>query len=548
MDARENDAADTGITSVAPQSAVRLDDGTVVLNPWHPGMSTTDLVAMKRLLRAGLPLDAINGNPMGGARADSGVVEAGSSNEDDEENHWSPSTGTPSAPPRRRRVMAASNAQVDHVAAEIARVDTPMRAFKSGDLEDIGRWYFHTQLLDQDTKFFNSAQDHWAHGVWDMARVNEPMFNVMSAFAMHKRVSLSEPGSQALYLDKKVKLIQSIQSDLGQAGKAPDPLTIVAIAMLAFFDIRDLYFGAAEHHLRAVSRSVNMETLSVHAWLYCAWIDLRYALFTGKEPLLPYYVPAVARRSPSVYDPEMKEADRLGAINATQCPRSPLFTADMAHDLFRNLHLLCAWSDSPEYAKDPPFGQIYDLEYTLRVVHARVRKPENDQAMSLPIELMISAAQIHVWVASRFWTPQRRESHLALITRACNLLDVTSNVTYWTIHVGLSSLLWVLFTFVASSKPHELSQVSRLSHLLYTTMRRMGIRSFEAAERHLKTWPWLSNWHPKSLILVWEMLCSQYPADLIPQEPSAQVANVMARTQKEGQRWFLGGVEFYNST
>lgn len=244
--------------------------------------------------------------------------------------------------------------------------------------------------------------------------------------------------------------------------------------------------------------------------------------------------------------PEMREADQLGLANASQCPRSPLFTGDMAHDLFRNLHVLCAWSDTSEMAQNPPFGHIYDLEYALRVTHARVRKLENSQAMSLPTELVISAAQIHVWMASRFWTPQRRESHLALITRACNLLDVTSNVTHWTIHVGLESLLWVLFTFVASSQPHDLPQASHLSNLLYVTMKKMGNTTFDDAERKLKAWPWLENWHPKSLMLVWDMLCNQH-SDLTPHESIAQAAHVLARTQKEKQRWFLGGVEFYNS-
>lgn len=239
------------------------DDRAGLPNMRRPDETAIDYIALKQVLRAGLPLTADeSGRWVATTRPGSAFTGTRRGDEDqDDDTSETAKRGDTAAPPRRR-VMAASGGHHDHMATELVRVDTPMipqiDRVKSGDLEDMGRWYFHTQLPAQDTNFFQSAQDHWAYGVWDMARINKPMFDAMAAFALHKKVALSEPKSQALYLEKKVNLIQSIQSELGLAVKTTDSLTIVAIAMLAFFDIRDLQFKAAEHHLRAVSKFVNM--------------------------------------------------------------------------------------------------------------------------------------------------------------------------------------------------------------------------------------------------------------------------------------------------
>lgn len=283
--AENADDATFVIPSRGPNPALAIDDTASILSTRQWNDPALNAVTQRQLLRAGFPLIANDAGLRGVPRLDSVMGDR----EDDEKNSRSPWPGTPAAPPRRR-VMAGNDAQRDQIATELVRRGTPIRQVKSSELEDMSRWYFHTQL-EQDAGFFQSAQYHWGTGVFMMAQDSEPMFNAMAAFALHKKVALSETSSQAMYLEKKVDLIQSIQSDLSRTTETANSLTIVAIAMLAFFDIRDLQFNAAEQHLRAVCKFVDMTTLSVHAWLYCAWIDLRYALFTGKEPMLPYYVP-----------------------------------------------------------------------------------------------------------------------------------------------------------------------------------------------------------------------------------------------------------------
>lgn len=421
---------------------------------------------------------------------------------------------------------------------------------RGADVQDFGQWYFVSQMPAKDLEFFSSAQDHWVKALWEMARVNQPMYAVMGSFALHKRAVFSKEANTA-YLEQKGRLIQDIVANISDTQvatqNAPDPLTIVAIAILGFLDIRDGQFEAAATHLRAVCKFIDMPSLSPHAWLYCVWIDLRFALFTGSEPQLPFYVPVAYRELPKSVLSCQQEANRLGSINAANCPRSPLFTLDMASDLYRKLHALCYCSDTLTSGETPPFGQIYALEYGLRVIQARASRSQGDVFTSHVIVLLTSAIQLHVWMASRFWTPQRKESHLALITRACKVVESFDDmVTQWYISAGLESLLWVLFTLAATSHAHDLLDNTSLLELLYRAIRKADIYSCEDLELRLKKWPWLKNWHAVQTRIIWEKMCIGH-ADLVPIEPGFGPERRLQYSNKAQDRWFVGGLEFFNS-
>jgi hypothetical protein len=389
-----------------------------------------------------------------------------------------------------------------------------------------------------------------SQALWEMARVNKPMYAIMGSFAEHKKAVFSGKGNAA-YIEQKGRVIQDIVANINDAQvatrNAPDSLTLVAIAILGFLDIRDGQFEAAATHLRAVCKFVDMPSLSPHAWLYCVWIDLRFALFTGQEPQLPFYIPADYRDLPTSVLSCQREANRLGNINAANCPRSPLFTLDMASDLFRKLHALCYCSNTLTSSETPPFGQIYALEYGLRVVQARAARNQSDVFTSHVVMLLTSAIQLHVWMASRFWTPQRKESHLALITRACKVIESFDDmVTQWYISAGLESLLWVLFTLVSTLNAYDILDNTTMLNLLYRAVRKADLYSCEDFELRLKNWPWLGNWHVMQIKLTWERMCVGH-ADLVPLEPGFGAEPRPHTSYKAHDRWFVGGLEFFNS-
>lgn len=427
---------------------------------------------------------------------------------------------------------------------------------------DIGNWYFITQMPERDLQYFRSAENHWVKGIWDMARVSTPIYAAIGSFALHKKAAiLSGREGKAQYFEQKGRMIQDIFTDIDKSNRANngqglDPLTVVAIAMLAYLDIRDGHLESAGTHLRAVRKFIDMPRLPPHAWLYCVWIDLRYALFRGQEPELPFYIPAAYRELPASVHACQPDATRKGFTNAFECPRSSLFTLDMARDLFRKLHALCYCSDTLAMSNDPPFGQIYALEYGLRVVQSRAANSEGDQFTAHVVLLLTSAIQLHVWMASRFWTPQRQESHFALIMRACQVIESFDDmITQWYISAGLESLLWVVFTIVASLRAHELSHVSPMLELLYKAVRKAEITRYEELEARLRRWPWLSNWHPAQVKAVWAMLCARHPVFVPVASPKVEkeeeegglVAIEQRDPQKARSRWFVGGLEFFNS-
>lgn len=414
------------------------------------------------------------------------------------------------------------------------------------DVQEIGQWYFACQLPKRDAQYFSAVQNNWVKDIWDMGRDSDSIFAAMGAFALHKKSILGEPAARSGYFEQKGQIIQNIVTDIQKSPEGPSPLTVLAMGLLAYLDIRDHQYEASGTHLRAVQSFIDMPSMPPQGWLYLVWIDFRQALFTNSEPSLPFYVPVIFREVHEALRFQQREAFRMGAINASQCPRSPVFTLDMASDLFGKLHALCYCSDVLAPSETPPFGQVYALEYGLRVVQARAKRTEGDVFTS-PILLITSAIQLHVWMASRFYTPQARETHLGLIQVASETINSFDDmITQWYITAGLESLLWVLFTLVASLRAHEIPETATTVKLLYQALRKARINSCDDFEARLKRWPWLSNWHPVQIGIVWEMLCARYP-DLVPRISRPDIPEAHSDPEKARHRWFLGGLEFYNS-
>lgn len=427
---------------------------------------------------------------------------------------------------------------------------TPSRPVLLGqngeDVQEIVQWYFVCQLPEQDYELFRSVQTHWVQGMWDMSRHSRAFASVVSAFALHKKATIWSPQTKSKYYEQKGQIIQNIISDIKGSPNGPDPVIVSAMAILAYFDIRDEQHDAASTHLAAVRHFIDMPKMSPQGWLVAAWTDLRQALHSVTEPVLPFYVPVAFRNVHETLLLKQPEAFKLGVTNALQCPRSSVFTLHMASDLFGKLHTLCNFSRFPDSSETPPFGQVYALEYILRVVQARANHSKGDVSAS-PIMLITSAIQLHVWMATRFYTPQARETHLGLLKIACEAIDSFEDVvTQFYIAAGLQSLLWVLFSLVSSFRAHEMSQTTRTLGLLYQCLRKARINSCDEFEARLRRWPWLDNWHPAQTGAVWDMLCARY-SDLVPRTVRPELTDTNQDTHKARHRWFVGGFEFHNS-
>jgi hypothetical protein len=414
------------------------------------------------------------------------------------------------------------------------------------DIHNICKWYFLNQLHERNASSFRHVHDHWTNGLWEMARVNQPMFAAIAAFAFYKEIALSKTSSCSVYIKQKGRTMSQISKGLSRWYEMPDPLTLVAVALLAYMDVRDSHFDNARTHLRAVCNLMNMADTPTYVWLYCVWIDLRYALLTARLPILPYYIPTSLRgdlHQPSDNTQIVQRASR----NVSNCLQTTFFDYQIACELFKKLHTLCLCSDRLRDSETPPFGQIYDLEYSLRAIQSHAFQENLPCLVIAGVELTVWAAQLHVWMACRFWTPQRRETHLALVSRARVILDAFGDaMTTWAGSVNAESLLWVLFTMIATARINGHAHEARMLDLLHAILNRLGLRCRDDFSAKLREWPWLDDWHPTQITYIWTMLTERF--DVLAVEVSNSCGATAPLVAKESERrLFLGGLEYFDS-
>lgn len=320
---------------------------------------------------------------------------------------------------------------------------------------------------------------------------------------------------------------------------------MVAVVLLAYMDVRDGNFAADKTHLEAVRNFVPVSKIPAYAWLHCAWVDLRYALLTGRAPIIPLHIPPSLRRNASNRSPQNA---RMASENVAQCPQAAFFTYEIAFGLFDRLHALCRHSNKLDGLEIPPFDQIYDLEYSLRTIQSQASPNELREHGSPAVELVLLTIQLHLWMACRFWTPQRRESHLAVVSRACSILDAFQNIALrWLDFGSAESLLWVLFTMTASSHVHAHSYRERLLSILRPVSSLLNVQCHSDFSQRLVKWPWVEDWHPVHTQTVWSAL-SATTEDQAAQISCSQAVATQETTTRSDERLFLGGLEFYNGS
>jgi hypothetical protein len=414
------------------------------------------------------------------------------------------------------------------------------------DIESIGQWYFLSQLHGTHASHFRHAHNHFTKRLWEFAQLNQAMFASVVALASYREVSLARGIPRTSYIELKGRTIRQIGKDLSRGHARTDPLTLVAIVVLAYMDLRDAHFEAARVHLLAFRNLVNITEIPAYAWLYCAWIDLRFALLTGQPPVLPHHIPVSFRQTHSCRVSANLRTSQRASSNVANCPQTTSSNHHVAFDLFNRLHSLCLYSGQHEKSDDPPFGQIYDLEYALRTIQSEVAKEKEPPChTAAAAELTILAVQLHVWMVCRFWTPQRRESHLAFTLRASSILDECGGALVQCTDIkNMDSLLWILFTVVAMMRIYGDCNLTLMLNLLRSVVTVLGIHRHRDFTARLAQWPWIGGWHPLQTVHVWTML-TERSDDLAAAAPDAHHLAAPTVSSEPPQRLFLGGLEFF---
>lgn len=421
---------------------------------------------------------------------------------------------------------------------------------------------YHHQLIDSSAKQYATAAHHWIDLLWNVAQSHEVLLHGIISFARYQK---STAVARKSFLTSKHQIIRLISGRMQdpENGSHHDWRTVVAIALLAYSDMSDGDFQAAQVHLRALPLLSPPECWTPYEWVYVAWIDLRMALFLGQRPLLPYYIPVAFREAPTSMAQQGAKARKLALSNTKHGPRKDVDQAftNVCFHMFSSLHEMgLAWNDLHQSGLTP-YGSLYELEYSLRTMQDDLSTGDSPAQSVIQIkELILLCIQLQTWMIHRFWTPQRQDTYLLVLQRAQalleNLLDLPSQeaasspseIQNLTDLLDPTCLLWISFTLAGTAFEYGHPCQTLYLHILGNTAKSLQIKNLGDITRHLKKWPWLDNWHKQKLTLLWPRIRSllglpfqRWQTLLDGAADSGEAPVAQPPTSKE----FFGGLEFY---
>lgn len=409
---------------------------------------------------------------------------------------------------------------------------------------ETAKWFFATHLDEFQQHLFKAARAYWVDDLWEAAKANVLVLRLVSLSTMVKKGVLCRSYDATSVTAQKTALMQDLRSVLSQTQLRPvDPHLMLIIAMLAELESREsIDVPNARIHVQALRRLSSSDQLHGLEWRFAVRVDLRQSLWTGKYPILPFYIPSeFDKQLPADVSTRQKElCAQLARSNVENTPRSPVIRPEKLLHLLEGLHLMSMCWESTLASADPPFAQIYRMAYHVRVLTADNNAKQRDFGKDRPVELTLISIQLHIWISSRFWVPQSRSVHLSVLRRASVLLD-DDLLEVWRERASMTSLLWVLMTLNTARIDMGNCSNPALDTLLTQVCRSLHVESHADLEYVLKWWPWISDWHPPRVELVWNRLGIDAAFCL------SDAALLLDRRSKERKPWFVGGLEFYCS-
>jgi len=423
-----------------------------------------------------------------------------------------------------------------------------LAAGDAGDLTHLGRWFFYSQLDASNSAMFHKAVTSFGQDLWEMSRRHEPLLYCLIASVFRKKSFFQDSEGDRHWLFYKGKVLSMIQRAIRQGEGSRDPLLWVAIVFLSTFDIGDRHFETAVTHLRGLRDMIHMEQLTDNQWMYCAYTDFRVALMLNIKPVLPYYITPYYRMEHPLILSRRPEARRLALHNSKFSPRGPMMKPEASFDLFRKLHgVSLAW-ESLNASDRLPFGEVYDLEYSILSLNANAAASSDPSAFT--IELLACAAELHVLALTRFWTPQRQQTPISVLRRAqARISQHRSLLSDWQRYAHASSLLWVLFALLASMSAFGLSSSHSVPvlQLLHDTLAHLRMKSSKRFVTELRKWPWLEHWHDDLAERTWvqSSVRKDGPAGPWQRLSGDQREKGDSRNAPKRDRLYIGALQFY---
>ncbi|GAB7327326.1 hypothetical protein MBLNU13_g11203t1 [Cladosporium sp. NU13] len=409
---------------------------------------------------------------------------------------------------------------------------------------DTAKWWFYCP--EQRSQLWDVAKHHWGAAAWDIARTSNLFYNCLELYAWRKRAHLT--GQVDRYVRQQTLLIRKIGTQIQTQGSGRnfEPLTLVAIGILAYVSLLDSNLDAAGIHLHAIKRLDPFKHFErfQHEWLYVIWVDLRYALLLRIPPVLAYFIPLAFRNGLQGTDDECELSARKSASrNSGLSPHSSDFDSVESYSIFLKLHRLYREYAVSRFAENPPYGLIYDLEYRLRTLDAQEHHADDPGMITSVdcVELLLVVVQLHVWIMCRYCAPVSSYTRRHVLLQALRLLAKAPApvlVAKWQSIADMSSLLWVLATLTACSLEVPIDNDATISTAFQYALGTSKTLTFDELCSEMRQWPWDDEWHSSKMRAVWEAIGARRP---ITREASSLLS--------PSSNWcfYVGAVEFYSS-
>jgi hypothetical protein len=117
----------------------------------------------------------------------------------------------------------------------------------------IGNWYLADSTSVQAPDPRAEVHRLWGLALWGMARSDATLFGCVALLSLHKRWSIASRFDKVLYLDHKQQVYESLCKSVALSGGNVAGNTALAIALLAFAEVREGNFEVARKHISAVT-------------------------------------------------------------------------------------------------------------------------------------------------------------------------------------------------------------------------------------------------------------------------------------------------------
>jgi hypothetical protein len=412
----------------------------------------------------------------------------------------------------RRTVLGKPNSKVavglwpeaTHAASNEQIPDVPFPI--NDDFSVIGNWYLADSTNVQASDPRAEVHRLWGLALWDMAKSDATLFGCVAMLTLHKRQSIASRFDKVLYLDHKQHVYESLCKSVASSGGNVAGNMALAIALLAFAEVREGNFADGRRHIHAIAAMDCVCQLDEVQWRLVVWCDLRYAMKTATLPTLRYYLPPSLTDALAHIDGAITVDARRSALgNWKHLKKHPDLDEIIWFQMLISLHIISILANSrTSVIQNARLATAYEAEYQAHTIAANLETQTEPRETCIIEALLVVACQLHILATTSSFAPSTVEVRETLLSKARSGLTKL-NIGHGSVRSRTHdpALLWALSTFATHSMDGGFDHSQFFIETLAAIVDIKRLPSKCAFERMLRAWPWTDTWHTIKVPTLW---------------------------------------------